>query len=456
MVATRTIAGNDAMTLQPLDIHTPDPKPTPPAEQQPLARLACVPLTTGTRIRAAPCATPATLVLAAAFDKRQECRIRLDAVGWSHTLDVGFCSLGRRYHVELPAAISEIRVTALDADASFWAISDPQRLPNSVPAVWAHPPGVDRLARFFERLEGDAIAEFGWMGGCVLEAFDVLALANPERWDRARRRWLACFVDDQHLFYQDPRGKPIRDAFNTIEALLPVASIARHVPAHPILETATTFLMTHLGRDATCEGCYTVAYPLMQLAKLRGREDLASAALAELQSRRDKLVHEGDIWLRHHGTHRTYRSWARGVAWYLLGHAKCLQLSGVEGSWAAVADHAAERGAWAIGHQRADGLWDNFFHEPGMPPDTGGSAGIAAALVMLHRMGLVGAQALAAARRCWAALPAHLFIDGWLGCVSPSNKRGEAAQHLPLRASETFGMGLMGLLAGTLSPDPRA
>jgi hypothetical protein len=400
--------------------------------------------------------TDATLVLAAAFDKRQECRMRLDADGWSHDLDVGFCSLGRRYHVSIPAGIGEIRVTAMDEDSSFWAIHDPARLPNSVPAVWGNEPDENRrLERFFERLEHDAIAEFGWMGGCVLEAFDSLSAtagSDQDRWVRARERWLACFMDDQHLSYQDPRGRPIRDTFNTIEAALPVATIARHHPSHPILDTAITFLLAQLGRDATCEGCYTVAYPLMQLALQRGRDDLATAALSELRSRREKLVYEVDIWLRHHGTHRTYRSWARGVAWYLLGHIKCLQLSGISGRWAPVAEHTAERIAWAMRYQRDDGLWNNFFHEPNMPPDTGGAAGIAAAMVIAHELGLADSTAVEAARRCWDALPRHLFTDGWLGSVSPSNKRGEPAQHLPVRASETFGMGLMGLLAGVIRP----
>jgi len=112
-----------------------------------------------------------------------------------------------------------------------------------------------------------------------------------------------------------------------------------------------------------------------------------------LQSHAEKLFHEGDIYLRHHGTHRTYRNWTRGVAWYLLGQAKCLRLSDMKGSWAAVAEHLAERAAWALKPQRENGLWDNFFGEQGPPPDTSGSAGIAAALVRAHDLGLIGEAA---------------------------------------------------------------
>jgi rhamnogalacturonyl hydrolase YesR len=341
----------------------------------------------------------------------------------------------------------------MDEDKTFWAISDPARLPNSVPAVWAVEAGANRLKRYFDRLETDCVAEFGWMGGCVLEAYDALAgVSDTPRWNNARDRWLGFFLDDQHLVYQDRFGRQCVDSYSIIEATLPIASVVRCRPQHPIVDITADYLRNSASKDATCEGCYTVAYTLLQIAASRGRSDLVNLAFNELSHRREKLFFEGCIYLRHHGTHRTYRNWTRGVGWYLLGNVKCLGLIGVDSEprWRELADHIAERVAWAMRFQRADGLWDNFFDEPGRPPDTAGSAGIAAALVHAHELGLAGTEAVTAARRCWDGLANHLFVDGWLGGTAPSNKRGEEAQHGITRASETFGMGLMGTLAGAL------
>jgi len=429
-----------------VEIHTPTP-PIWPDGQEPLARLACVPITEGTRLRFEPLDVPGQFVLATAFDKRGPCRLELAATQsvWTYRLDVSYCSLGRRYHIAVPPGVGEIAVQSLDDDGAYWALADAEHLPGGRPAVWPIVPGVDRLGRFFERLENDCIAEFGWMGGCVTEALDALGRQD------ALDRWLAHFLDDAHLHYQDARGNPLDDRFNTIEATLPIAAIARRQADHPIVDIAVKFLRGMAEKSATCEGCYTVAYPLAQVGQRRGDDALIDQASRELAHRRQLLCHEGDIYLRHpEPGRRTYRSWTRGVAWYLLGFAECFKIAGIEGRWAEMAEHIVERANWAIRYQRADGLWDNFFHEPELPPDTSGSAGIATALLILRDLGLLGDDALDAAERCWAAMPHHLHVDGWLGGTSPSNKRGEGPQHLPVRASETYGMGLMGRLTAEM------
>lgn len=439
---------------KPVQILPPTPFPEPPTNQQPLAGLHCFPLSHGSRVLFEPLPEEGTLVLASGFDKRVPCRLRLRTPdgGWEHELNVGFCSIAQRFHIAIPAGVGELGVTALEGDASFWVLADEKELPISIPRIWPVSENVDRLSRFFDRLEHDCIAEFGWMGGCVLEAYDALALADKgSRWQEARARWLSRFMDAEHLRYQDPLGRPQIDTFNTIEATLPLATIIRNHPEHPIIDTAMEYLISRPESHITCEGCYTVAYPMMQLAVSRGREDFERLALEELMLRKENLFYEGDIYLRHHGTHRTYQSWTRGVAWYLLGFAECLSLSDQSGPWAGIAEHLAERANWAIQHQREDGLWDNFFKDPGLPPDTSGSSGIAAALLKLYQLGVVGDEAVTSAKKCWAALPGHLFVDGWLGNTSPSNKRGEEVQRGPRRASETFGMGLMGRLAGAVA-----
>lgn len=441
------------MNPNPINISNPQLPPLPPDGQQPLAGMQYESLLDGSTLSFSILPTTGVMVFASAFDKRQPCRFQLESENkeWGHLLDVSYCSLGQRFHVPVPPGVGRVQVQALDGDRVFHVLADEERLPDSVPRMWPVVQGIDRVERFFTRLENDCVAEFGWMGGCVLEAFESLASGHEkQRWLGARDLWLAHFLDREHLRYQNRIGEETVDAFVDSETLLPLASIARLHPEHPIMAVAVDFFVSRACHEATCEGCYTLAYPLLQIAMLLGRNDLVELARRELVHRREHLFHDGAIYLRHHGTHRTYRNWARGVGWYLLGHAECIELAGSSGQWSPLAEHLAERARWVLEQQRADGLWSNFFYEPELPPDTAGSAGIAAALVKTHTLGLVGDEAVEAARRCWEALTRHLFVDGWLGWTSPSNKRGEAPQHRPQLASETFGMGLMGRLGGEI------
>lgn len=440
---------------QSIQIDNEGPLPSLPEHQETLAGLHCEPVGEGTRLRFEPSGSDRMLVLAAGLDKRNFCRLVLRAPdqSWEYLLDASYCSIGQRFHFVIPSGINEVSVHAEDPDPCLWVLADTRRLPGAAPSLWPIEPGANRLDRFFERLEWDGLAEFGWMGGCVLEAFHALARGGEEtRWNEARDRWLSFFLDDQHLHYQTATSHPFTDRFNTIEAILPLASIVRMNPGHPIIDQAIAFVREqHGSQHLTCEGCYTVAYPLAQMAETLDRPELLDLALQELLFRREALCHEGHIYLRFlSSSHRTYRDWARGVGWYLLGHAECLRFAGVGGKWKPVAEHLAERCAWVLRHQRDDGLWNNFFQEGHLPPDTAGSAGIAAALIQAHHLGLVGPEGIEAAKRCWDALQDHLLIDGWLGNSSPSNKRGEGIQHTSLRAAETFGLGLMGLLVGML------
>jgi len=443
----------EAAAPRPVTIWTPDPHPSPPEGKEPLAGLRYLPLAPGSVLEFEPLDVTGWLVLRSAFDKRQFCRLELRAPddSWRHLLDADFCSLGQRFHVAIPRGINRIAVHPVSGDPDFWVLADEERLPASMPMVWPAVSGINRMERFLERLESDAVAEFGWMGGCILEAFERLAEGGEtKRWLSARDRWLSHFLDDQHLRYQNRVGEGMVDAFVCSETVLPMASIARREPLHSAVDRVIDFAVSRPRKESTCEGCFTLAYPLVQIGVLRDRSDLIELARQELLHRRECLFHDGSIFLRFHGTHRSYRDWARGVGWYLLGHAECLRLGGGAGEWVEIGEHLAERAIWALGQQRSDGLWSNFFYEPELPPDAAGSAGIAAALLKAHRLGLIGPEAVEAARRCWDALQGCLFVDGWLGWTSPSNKRNEGPQHLPRLTSETFGMGLMGLLAGEM------
>lgn len=442
------------MDYLPVSIENGEADLSKPEGQVSLANLKTVAVTAGARLHFPRQTVDSVLVLASAYDKRQKCSfiLRSPDRSWEYLLNADFCSHGQRFHIVVPAGYDCIEVEALEEDRCLWVLDDPERLPASVPALWPKHDGIDVVSRFFQRLETDCLAQFGWMGGCVLQAFESLAQAgDAPRWENAITNWLNPFLDEQHLVYQDPHGKPLTDQFNTIETTLPIATIAKRLPAHPIVDTTIRYLSDEASLGATCEGCYTVAFPLMQIGQARNDSALMHLAFEQLQHRRTRLCVDGQIYLRFRGTHHTYRNWSRGIAWYLLGFAECIHLSDRTGPWVDAGEHLAERSRWILKYQRKDGLWSNFLYEPELPPDTAGSAGIASALLKAHRLGLIGPEAIEAAERCWAGLQAHIFTDGWLGGTSSSNKRGESVQHSPNRSSETFGMGLMGILAGLLA-----
>jgi rhamnogalacturonyl hydrolase YesR len=102
--------------------------------------------------------------------------------------------------------------------------------------------------------------------------------------------------------------------------------------------------------------------------------------------------------------------------------------------------------AFARQHQRPDGLWNCFVDDPESFPDTSGSAGIATALALGARAGVLTPDDLAAARRTIPALDARLTPDGFLGGVAQSNRGGEALQRSDYRVLSPMAMGLMAQL----------
>ena len=103
--------------------------------------------------------------------------------------------------------------------------------------------------------------------------------------------------------------------------------------------------------------------------------------------------------------------------------------------------------------QRADGLWSVFVDQPGLTPDTAGSAGIAAALAIGANEGWLAPSAKIAAAKTLAGLKPHLTPDGFLGGVSQANKVGEGLQRGTYRVIYQMSMGLMAQLIAALGVD---
>ena len=83
-------------------------------------------------------------------------------------------------------------------------------------------------------------------------------------------------------------------------------------------------------------------------------------------------------------------------------------------------------------------------------PDSSGSAGIAAALALGAKYGMLPAEARLSAQSTLNALLDHLTDDGFLTGVAQSNRDGERLQRDDYRVIFQMGMGLMGQLMAAL------
>ena len=321
----------------------------------------------------------------------------------------------------------------------------------------------DPWEEFMKRMAGlETIQPFGWMEGCMLVGTQDLAQTFPEKgYETALKNRLNLFLSEKHLDYEDTKSRPIRNRFHTIEGTLPVAVIAQARPDHPSIGIALDFWNSHRAKgpfgkglimDATtcsAEGSYTIAFPMMRIANQRGDKQLAEAALEQIRLRTALLKDpEGNIWLRNINGNLKMKNWARGVTWYYLGLIRTLVEAPEGTDTTAIRAEAETVMDFVISHQLPDGLWRNFFDDPEQKIDTSGSAGIAAALALGAKHGILPKKAELAARKTLAGLKPYLTPDGLLTMGTPSN-RGNAAMG---NRREIFpvGMGLAAQLIAAL------
>lgn len=339
----------------------------------------------------------------------------------------------------------------------LWIFAGGDGIPDTFRPHLLIPGSASPLTEFHARFASlSSIQQWGWMGGCVLDG-----LLDLGRRDVAQTH-LDRFVRDGHLIYEGPRCDPADDRVYGIEGTLPFAALALLHPGHPLLELPLAWWRKEADADGaiidwistTSEGAYTIGYPLAVIARQRGDDQLARLALTQVRVRQARLFDGSTFWrlVRSDGS-RANRNWVRGVAWQLLGGMRTLGVLRDRTDLDDLAISLARLAAWAQTHQRPDGLWSVFMDEPALTADTGGSAGVAAALAIGANLGLLPASARAAAQRCHDGLLAHLTTDGFLHGVSPSNKAGEELQRSSYRIIYPMGMGLMAqLIAALASP----
>lgn len=317
------------------------------------------------------------------------------------------------------------------------------------------------MEQFERRLRGLVMLQgFGWQSGCVSEGLmDLAEVRGDGSLFEALDRYQDMYFTDQGVFFESPRSRPMRNQVGGVEEPLPWATLARRKPDHPALGLCADFLPRSTDstlalaedRQLSTEANYTAAYPAAVLSRVLGRADLAELALRQLDHRRQSNVH-GDriLQLGNRSGEGRLPNWCRGVCWYYLGIVRTLLALDSPQASAAWKPEIERVTAFLIEHQRADGLWGNFIHEPGSVTDTSGSAGLAAAIARACLAGWLGEDALAAARRTKQGLVTKLTPDGLLAGAAQSHKGGDGLQRGDYRVLYQMGMGLMAQLMAAL------
>jgi rhamnogalacturonyl hydrolase YesR len=206
----------------------------------------------------------------------------------------------------------------------------------------------------------------------------------------------------------------------------------------------------------TTDGAYTVAYPLAVLGATRKNAALSQLAIEQLQVRRRRLLSGADLYRRLSDevdlpdTTKGKNS-SQGMAWWLLGLVRTLaELRPADRPPELTAElaRAASVVRKSQGLQSSAGLWGAVTDAPISRVDTTASAGIAAALAIGVKHGLLPPDYLSVARESYKALRTKLTPDGYLAYTKANGaSTSEAAQLIEPHAS-----GLLGQLIAALQP----
>lgn len=416
-----------------------------------------------------------------ALDERQEKKIEISLADSGRVLgviDMRFGYACQPFELALAAAdvhvaVKEgLRLRVLDDAPVLWIFGGQRPVGEGqeylLPHFLATEPRSPWTAAFAGLASLASVQPFGWLEGCVLEGLSELERSLPT-WRRvagaALDRHLDLFFPGDAMILETPRSVPSDNRWYSAQAGLMVPALFRRRPTHAIVDHSYAFLFSRelpradLRNSADTEGCYTLAYPLALMASARKDAAGIERALQQLIARRHQLVRPDLIYQRHapgSGGHGD-GNWSRGIAWYMLGHARLLEVVGTDFN-AAARDIAAELkrvAEWVLTFQQDDGLWPCYVHEPATGPETSGSAGISAALLIAHRLGLAPASVQSRAQRCLRGLERYLTPDGFLLGVTQANKGGDALQRGGYRVNSQMGLGLAVQLAALLRAAPR-
>lgn len=318
-------------------------------------------------------------------------------------------------------------------------------------------PGLDDVKRTI--LYGNVYQPFGWMEGVVMDGLQVLSANEPISNASLQSRF-GQYFDSASFSYTGLFNTLVSNRVMNVETILPFALYARYHPAHPSLEKAIEFCIQH--KDASgvisddpkaaypvikTEECYTVSYPLAVIGQQRGQQELNDLAVKNLLARATALANSSGIYQRTNNKGgREYRNWSRGVAWYLLGFIRSWEQLKTHPDADKIKAEIIRAASYVIQFQNQDGMWYCFMHEPETGVETSGTAGIAAALMYAHQLGILDDKAAGAADKATAGLLHFLTPDGLLTGTAQVNKGGEALQRSGYRVISPYTLGFFGYL----------
>lgn len=384
------------------------------------------------------------------------------------SIDILFSSVLVPYELEIPRKYADQinkhgLELKLESPSPLWIFSEPTKgIDNStyLPHIVSSSEKTGTIDQFMDCFTSvSSVQAFGWREGTVLDGlWQLYSRKNNKQAKKAIDEHFDLFFDGQNLNYEDGRSNPKQNEVDGIESTIPFATLARLDATHPILKTVVEGWqklkkpsgMIIDGTMVSAEGCYTVAYPMAVIGKAWNDEQLMREALLQLKHR-FVLYNDDSLYLRYYtGGRYTYQNWSRGAAWNLLGFARTISELKDHLQDDEINSKFQEGIKLAISMQRDDGLWSCFMHRHNILPDTGGSAGIAAAIQIGIRIGLLPESYRSAAEKCWNALQQYITPDGLLKGVAQDNRAGEKLQESDYRVIAQMGMGLMAQLYAEL------
>lgn len=315
--------------------------------------------------------------------------------------------------------------------------------------IGSDPGDPPRLVDFLR--SDNSLQGFHWMEACVLDGLMDLGFKTEAE------RHLARFFDSAGSFVgENIWGKPSGGELLSVENQGCFAALALLDASHPGIDQVLKFWFSHkdpvtgqiCDGGTAAESSYSVAYPLMVIGVERGRADWRCLALQQLRINQEALVGpDGEIWLRRDKAgNRTFRGWARGVCWYLLGLARTLRAAPRDERDPALISELQRALCWILKHRRSDGLWSNFVEDHSIAVDTSGSAGIAAALQIAINEKFFDSADEDFTGVTASALESFISADGCMRGAAQSNNGGESLQRGDLRVLAPFASGLMAQL----------
>jgi unsaturated rhamnogalacturonyl hydrolase len=315
-------------------------------------------------------------------------------------------------------------------------------------------------------LSMNSFSPFGWMGGCVVDALWEMSQKGDEEALKTLKKQLGYFLDNEKgIVFESPMTEPKDGSFNSIEDFLPFAAIVSLYPKHPSVQMAVDYCLSRLkpdgliasGNHITTEGCYTLAYPLAQIAIVKNNRELAGIALDQLVHRIHYLSAPDAVFQRNNlGTGTGFKNWGRGITWYVLGMVKTIhlfeksafadlpQVTIVQSEFVRVMN-------WLVQFQDTQGMWCSFIDRPETLADTSATSGIATAMVWGVHLNLLPETYLQKAELAEKGLLKYLTPDGFLTHVSQINRGGEKLQSGGYRVISQFGMGLLAQLQAQMN-----